>query len=292
VRAVIVAVVVVGFVAFSSYIYINTTNISSTVSSNLSQNSSTSPLDNYGQNSTTFTTQSSDQNTTTLPQATETKQSLTTTITPPMVTGQTTQEPPTSQDFGDDIFEPPSAVLVPANTLVWTNFQLGGVSDYTNAMVAGTIHFYLFPEVLGANITVAVYVNGNLTVNSTTPVPDNVYVTNSSLVPPSNSANNSIFALTGVTLQGGVGTETDSSVNLNGATITIAIISDKSLWLAGWTQDDMSKGIGPEFGQSPGQLASTYEAPEMGTINLPPNSLPQPTTTLSFELQISGGLSP
>jgi len=185
-------------------------------------------------------------------------------------------------NFGDSWFEPPSAILIPANTLVWTNFQLQENGSYN---VGGSIHYYPFPESLGANVTVAIYLNGKLIVNSTTPVRDNPSVTNSSLVPPSNSVNNSIFALTGVTLQGGVGTQSGQA-SLNGANITVATIIDKPLWLAGWTPEDMSNGTGAQFGQSSGQLHGTYEWTDSG-LTLP-NSLPQPTTTLSFELQISG----
>jgi hypothetical protein len=184
--------------------------------------------------------------------------------------------------FGNNWFEPPSAILIPAYTLVWTNFQLQESGSYN---VGGSISYFPFPDAVGANITVAIYLNGNFIVNSTTPVPDNPHVTNSSLIPTSNSSN-SIFALKGVTLSGGVGTQTPWTVSLNGATITIAMISDKPLWLSGWTQSDMTEGTGPQFGQSVGQLNGTYEWPDSGASI--PNSLPQPTTTLSFELQFSG----
>ncbi len=189
----------------------------------------------------------------------------------------------TTCNFGNSLFEPPSAILIPANTLVWTNFQLQVNNSY---FVNAAIHFLPFPAVVGANITVAVYLNDILNSSSTTPVTQlpNA-VTNSSLIPTSNSSN-SIFALTGVTPTGGVGMQTGSAVNLNGTTITIAILSDKPLWLSGWTPEDMSKGTGAQFGQSTGQLSGTYEWPDSG-LSLP-NSLPQPTTKLTFELQISG----
>jgi hypothetical protein len=189
----------------------------------------------------------------------------------------------TTCDFGNSLFEPPSTILISAGTLVWTNFQLQENGSYS---VSGSISFLSFSESLGANVTVALYLNGILNASSITPVtqmPNEV--TNSSLIPSSNSSN-SIFALRGVTPTGGVGTQTGSAVNLNGTTITIAVVSDKPLWLTGWTQTDMSKGGGAQFGQSMGQLNGTYEWPD-SKLSLP-NTLPQATTTLSFELQISG----
>lgn len=196
-------------------------------------------------------------------------------------------------NFGDNTFEPPSAILIPANTLVWTNFKLHLNGSY---VVGATVSYYPFPESSGANVTVAVYFNGVFNVNSTTQIPScsqvvvsscsQVEVTNSSLIPPANSANNSIFALKGVTLSGGVGTQSDT-VNLNVSTIiTIAMVSDKPLWLAGWTPEDISKGTGPQLGQSSGQLNGTFEWPDY-VLTLP-SSLPQPTATLAFELQFTG----
>jgi hypothetical protein len=192
----------------------------------------------------------------------------------------------TACDFGDSYFEAPSAILIPANTLIWTNFQL---QENGNYYVGGSIHFLSFPSALGANITVAVYLNGNLSGSSTTPVsqlPNEV--TNSSLIPSSNSSN-PIFALTGVTPTGGVGTQTGSALDLTGSTISIAFMSDKPLWISGWTPEDMSKGSGEQFGQSFGQLYGTYEWSGSGSTL--PNSLPQPTTMVTFELQISGSYS-
>lgn len=189
-------------------------------------------------------------------------------------------------NFGDSYFEPPSAILIPVNTLTWTNFQLQANGSY---YVGGSIHFLSFPSALGANITVAVYLNGNLSGSSTTPVsqmPNEV--TNSSLMPSSNSTN-SIFALTGVTPTGGVGTQTGTTLNLAGSIISIAFMSDKPLWVSGWTPEDMSKGSGEQFGQSLGQLNGTYEWPGSGSTL--PNSLPQLTSMLTFELQITGSYS-
>lgn len=192
----------------------------------------------------------------------------------------------TTCNFGDSYFEPSSAILIPANTLTWTNFQLQENGSY---YVGGSIHFLSSSSVLGANITVAIYLNGNLSGSSTTPlsqVPNEV--TDSSLKPSSNSTN-SIIALTDVTPTGGVGTQTGSPLNLSGSTISIAFMSDKPLWIPGWTPEDMSRGSGDQFGQSFGQLNGTYEWSGSGSTL--PNSLPQPTTTLTFELQITGSYS-
>jgi len=186
--------------------------------------------------------------------------------------------------FGDNIFEAPSAILIPANTLVWTNFRLKTNGTYN---VGATIDFLSVSDLIRANITVAVYLNGHLNASSTTPVTQLASAAaNPSSIPPANSSSNSIFALKGVTPTGGVGTQTGSAVNLSGATITVAIISDEPLWLSGWTPQDMSKGTGPQFGQSVGQLSGTYEWPDSG-LSLP-NTLPQPTTTLQFQLEIPG----
>ena len=105
-------------------------------------------------------------------------------------------------------------------------------------------------------------------------------------MPPSNSSNNSIFALPGVILTSGISGQADSIVNLADTTITVAIISDKPLWLTGWPQADMSQGTGAQFGMSLGQLKGTYEWPDSESSL--PNLLPQPTTTLTFELRITG----
>ena len=193
-------------------------------------------------------------------------------------TNQTVDTAPPVQNFGSQYFEPPSGILIPANTLIWTNFQL---NETTNAFVGASIVLFPFPDAAGVNVTVAVYVNGLLNVNSTTPLLNHDYGISS----------NSIFALTGLIPTVGMGTQTGSAVSLNnGTTITIAVSSDRSIWLAGWSQIDVSKGTGPQFGRSTGQLAGTYEASETGTF-LPPNLLPHATTTLTFELQISGALS-
>lgn len=190
---------------------------------------------------------------------------------------------PTGQQFGNQYFEPPSGILIPAGVLSWTNFRL---SEVTNAFVAGSIVLFPFPDSVGANITVAIYLNGVLNSSSTTSVPVSYYGVNSSLIPSSNSPN-SVFALSGLIPTVGVGTQSSSALNLNGTTISIAIISDRSIWLAGWTQTQMCGGTGPQFGESIGQLAGTYEASSTSL----PDSLPSATNTVTFELQISGNLS-
>ena len=191
----------------------------------------------------------------------------------------------TSCNFGD-ANEAPSAILISANTLVWTDFRLNESGSYS--VIAG-FDFLPIPEAMTANLTIAVYLNGKL--NGTSPYSMSDYssspeLTNTSQMPPSNSSGNSIFALPGVILTSGISGQADSLVNLSNTTITVAIISNKPLWLCGWTPEDMAKGTGPQFGQSVGQLNGTYEWPDSG-LTLP-NSLPRPSTTLTFELQISG----
>jgi hypothetical protein len=234
---------------------------------------------------------SRNQNTTTYYNATATSQSMTTsTITPPPVTNFTypnAEQPPT-QIFGNTNFEPPSAILIPANTLVWCNFRLDGISNFTNPQVIVNFYFFPFPGTEGADVTVAIYVNGILNSTSTSPIlAHGGAINSSSLIPPSNSANNSIFALTGTTQIVGV-TGSTSSVGLNDTIFSFAIFSQSSVWLPGWTQANMAAGSGLQYGESTGQLAGTHEAALPG-ISLP-NSLPNATTTLTFELQISGDL--
>lgn len=187
-------------------------------------------------------------------------------------------------NFGNSYFEPPSAILISANTLIWTDFQLQVNGSY---YVGSSFQFLSLPGSLGANITVAVYLNGYLSGSSTTPITQGPNeVTNTSLMPPPNSTANSIFALTGLTATGGASTQSGSKLNLTGSTISIAFVSDKPVWLCGWTPDDTSKGTGAQFGQSMGQLKGTHEWPDSG-LTLP-GSLPQSTTTESFELQVLG----
>ena len=248
VRAFAFALTIMTFVAISSYVYLNTqSNVSPTLS-NVNQN----------QGSTTFAQQ--------------------------QISNQSVPAAPSVNYFGNHNFEPPSAVLISANTLVWTKFQLDNNSNY---YVASSFVLFPFSDLNGANVIVAVYLDGNLVANSTTTIPNNNYRINSSLM-PSSDASNSIFSLTGVTPTVGVGTQTTSAVSLSGTSLSFAIISDRPIWLAGWTQTDMSKGTGPQFGQSTGQLAGTYEVPETGTYL--PRSLPSATITIPFELQISGDL--
>jgi hypothetical protein len=187
-------------------------------------------------------------------------------------------------NFGNHYFEPPSAILISAYTLVWTSFQLDNNSNF---YLTASFAVYPFSDLNGTIFTVAIYLSGKLVANSTTTMPDNNYKINPSSMPSSTSAN-SIFALTGMTPTVGATAETPSAISLNSATISFAIVSDRPIWLAGWTQSDMSSGSGPQFGASAGQLAETYEALEPGT-NLP-NSLPLATTSQPFELQVLGGL--
>jgi len=190
----------------------------------------------------------------------------------------------TACNFGD-ANDALSAILIPANTLVWTNFQLQENGSY---IVIVNFDVLPYPESANANITVVTYLNGNLSGSTPYSISDynNQEITNPSLMPPSNSSNNSIFALPGVLPTWGFSGQADSLVNLNGTTITVALLSDKPLWICGWSPEDMSKGTGQQFGLSYGQLNGTYEWPD--SESSPPSSLPQPTTTLAFELRVSG----
>jgi len=287
----VTALIVVAIVIVSGTLVIAITNSSSTSLSSVTSNNTSLPANNYTNTETTvsnYATISSaavkTSETACIPYSgyvsTSTLSEQSTTMTMQVVYEGT------SCSFGDNIFEAPSAILIPANTFVWTNFQLQENGSY---YVGVSIDFLAFPEVAGDNITVAVYRNSNLIANSTTPVQGGIFETNSSFFPPSNSSSNSVFALSGVIPTVGVGTQTGSPVNLNGTTITVAFVSDKPLWLSGWTPEDMSKGTGPQFGESVGQLSGTYEWPDSG-LSLP-SSLPQPASTIQFELEIPGSYS-
>jgi hypothetical protein len=158
-RALVAALVVITFVAISSYLYING---QSTIAPSVSN-----------QNSATVADQATTGNTTTYSYATETTQQLSNIITPQgtITTTQQSQSPPV-QHYGNQYFEPPSAILVPANTLIWTNFQLNGT---INEAVGGSILLFPFPDATGVNVTVAVYLNGTLKVDSTTPLLNHDY---------------------------------------------------------------------------------------------------------------------
>jgi hypothetical protein len=197
---------------------------------------------------------------------------------------QTLQTETLVQQFGNQYFEPPSGILIPANTLTWTNFRF---NETSKVYVAGGINFFPFPVTIPANITVAIYLDGVLSASSTTYVPSRNYEMTSSSIPTSTSAN-SIFALTGLIPTVSVGTQSTSALNVYGVTVSVAILSDKPVWLAGWTPTDMSGGTGPQFGQSIGQLAGIYEA-SLPSTSLP-GSLPQATAQPNFEFQFSGGL--
>ena len=246
-RALILALTVIAFVAISGYTYLDTTVSASPVSSNPNQDGAISATSQVGT--------------------------------------QTAQGAPTVWLFRNQHFEPPSGILIPANTLTWANFRLNAS---TNVFVSGSILIFPFPGSVGANITVAIYLNGALVANSTTTLPKYDYGIAPSAVPTSTSPN-SVFALSGLITTMGVDTQSSSALKINGATITVGIVSNRPIWLAGWAEADMSGGTGPQFGQSVGQLAGTYEAPLL-TPALP-NSLPHATTTLAFEFQVSGALS-
>lgn len=198
-------------------------------------------------------------------------------------------------NFGD-AFNAPSAILIPANTLTWTNFQLHQNANY---FVSASIAFLADPEAVGANVTVAFYLKGRL--NSTTVsqvglLPNMINASNASIISipgSSSSTANSVIALNdSSTPTVGVGGQTGWAVSL-GDTIAVAFVSNKPLWLLGWTPADMSKGSGPGYGRSFGQLKNTYEWTDSG-LSLP-NTLPQATTTtttLQFELRISGSYFP
>ena len=127
-RALVAAVVVVSFVVISSYIAFGT---------------SSSKISNQNQGSGAASQAAASQNSTTYSYATETGQSTTTILTQ-NVTVQPTQGPPTQEDFGNNYFEPPSAILISADTLVWTNFKLG-VTNNTSYFVGGSINYLVFP---------------------------------------------------------------------------------------------------------------------------------------------------
>lgn len=176
--------------------------------------------------------------------------------------------------------QPPSAILIPANTLVWTNFQLHENGIYS---IQAGFDFLVTPEAMTANLTIDVYLNGKL--NGTRPYAESNYPfprteSNSSLLPPSNSSSNSIFSPAMGVPGVGISGQADSPVNLANTTITVAIVSDKPLWIIGWTPQDS------QYGLSAGQLYGTYEWPD--SSEAVPNLLPQPSITLSFELCVSG----
>lgn len=207
------------------------------------------------------------------------------TVAQQQVGNLTVQTAPVIQNFGNQYFEPPSGILIPANTLIWVNFRLNASAV---EFVSGSVNFFPFPNVVGANVTVAIYLDGTFEGSSTTPVPDRVYGIQSSLVPTSSSPN-SVFMLTSLVPTVGVGTQSPSALNINGATLSVAVISDKPIWLAGWTAAGMSEEQDPQFGHSVGLVAGTYEASVTGVLHVSlPNALPQATTTLTFEPQIYG----
>ena len=261
---------VVSFIVISSYISFGT---------------GSPKISNQNQVSGALPQAATQQNTTTYSWATATSPLPSTTSYSTQVANITSARSFHLQEFGNQYFEAPSAILIPAKTLVWSTFRLDGYTNETNPSIHGSVIVFPFSGINGVNITAAIYVNGILNVNSTIPVPNRNYQIQSSL--PTSTAPNSIFALTGVTPNVVIGAQTDSGVNLNGATISIAMFCDTSVWLAGWTQGDASKGTGPQFGQSIGQLGGTFETPE-SSANIPPNLLPNPATTLTFELQIAG----
>jgi hypothetical protein len=56
-----------------------------------------------------------------------------------------------STSFGNSYFEPPSEILVAANTLVWTNFNLVRTGS---SQISGAFFFFGYPETIGANVTI------------------------------------------------------------------------------------------------------------------------------------------
>jgi hypothetical protein len=100
---------------------------------------------------------------------------------------------------------------------------------------------------------------------------------------------NSIVSLNGVTATLSAGVIASSQTLNSSSTISFALVSNSPIWLAGWSKADMAAGTGPQYGQSIGQLSGTSEYSLASDASFP-ETLPTATTSISFQLQISGDL--
>jgi hypothetical protein len=185
--------------------------------------------------------------------------------------------------FGDT--DPtPSGILIPADTLVWTDFTYGASNSNS---IAGIINFYPYADDGGVNVTVAIYgADGNLLGKSLTTFPSACQIDedcNSLGNTPSGTINQIMSMHDTFTTSCGVQL---GNKNLpEGSTFSIALIADHALWLAGWSAADRANGTGPQNGQTPWQTPSTFDTPNITSM---PTTLPQAASTSTFEVNFSG----
>jgi hypothetical protein len=188
--------------------------------------------------------------------------------------------------FGDS-YRGLSAILGPPNTMIWANFQL---QEGPYRGIGAGAYVYTFPSEQNASITIGIYLNGKLIGKSAAQVPSV-----SDVVPPGvsgpNSSEpqgtlNSIAPIPSTVMFGQFPVVVYATGLEQGANVSVCLIASQPVWLAGWSQSDLSSGTGPAYGQSRWQLPGLNEVP--GQLVLLPDLPQKASTTLPFELQVSG----
>lgn len=179
----------------------------------------------------------------------------------------------------------PSAIFIPANTLVWVNMVYPQNTSYA---LSAAFTIYLFTDDSNVNMTTAVYgSNGALLLNSSYTMPDFCNPTCVKGIGPdpnSNATSNQVISIANNTLSSDFPAQANKLTLSQGSVFSVAFVADHSIWVTGWTTADRSMGTGPAYGQSSFQLPNTYEA--SSTYTMVPASLPQPSVTLSFESSV------
>lgn len=200
-----------------------------------------------------------------------------------------TQAPHNAVAYFGDSYVAHSAILVPAHAVLWSNFIINH-SGTVSGIGAGVI-VDVFPSELNTNVTVALYLNGQLLSKSLATVPPwtsviAVNVASINSTEPEGPANG-IRELSYLVPSGMFAAVIYSPGIANGSVVSVAVMADRPIWIRGWSQSDLASSSSMESGHALWQIPVTYESPGQSTI---PLRIPATGITLPFEMQVSGDL--
>jgi hypothetical protein len=197
--------------------------------------------------------------------------------------------------FGDG--ETPSGMLIPANTLTWVPLVFDtNASAVQNNFMTADVNVFLYSDYSGMNITVGVYGAGGNLINSD---PGGLPSNYCNQVPcasegasPSGSPNQ-VVSIPNWPNKAAASFPADP-YNLTlrqGSTFYVAFVSDRPIWVGGFSAADRSGGSGLQYGQSPWEAPVTYEGTMGQQQNaVLPNDLPSAALSSSFEISVSGNV--